>query len=131
MRALPVLERCEQEARARLGYGSSHAANNPKSKIQNPKSGVLRRGVGIACGIKNVGYSFGFPEQATATVELFGRAEYERAQVRVGAADVGQGAHLALRQIAAETLGLPVEQIAMVCDDSASAPNAGSASASR
>ncbi len=92
----------------------------------------LRRGTGIACGMKNVGYSFGFPEQATATVELFGRFEGERrARVRVGAADVGQGAHLALRQIAAQTLDLPLAQIEMVTDDSSKAPNAGSASASR
>jgi CO/xanthine dehydrogenase Mo-binding subunit len=96
-----------------------------------PPPPFVRRGVGVACGIKNVGYSFGFPEQATATVELFGRGEVERAVVRVGAADVGQGSHLALRQIAAETLRLPLGQIEMVTDDSAAAPNAGSASASR
>jgi CO/xanthine dehydrogenase Mo-binding subunit len=91
----------------------------------------LRRGVGIACGMKNLGYSFGFPEQSTATVQLAGRGEIERAVVRVGAADVGQGSHLALRQIAAEVLELPVEQVEMVTDDSSEAPNAGSASASR
>jgi len=91
----------------------------------------IRRGIGIACGIKNIGYSFGFPEQSTATVELFGRGEVERARVRVGAADVGQGSHLALRQIAAHMLQLPPEAVEMVCDDSAEAPNAGSASASR
>lgn len=85
----------------------------------------------MACGIKNVGYSFGFAEQATATVELVGGAEVEHAHVRIGAADVGQGAHLALRQIAAETLGLPADKITMITDDSAEAPNAGSASASR
>jgi len=111
------------EAEARFGRGAA------------TDSGVgaahLRRGVGIACGIKNVGYSFGFPEQATATVELFGRGEVERARVRVGAADVGQGSHLALRQIAAGKLGIPFDQIEMVTDDSAEAPNAGSASASR
>ena len=49
------------------------------------------------------------PEQATATVELFGGGEIEHATVRVGAAEVGQGAHTILRQIAAEALGLPFE----------------------
>ena len=120
--ALPVLERCVQEAEARLGYGQA------KDREQ---SGHLRRGVGIACGIKNVGYSFGYPEQATATVELFGKAELERAVVRLGAAEVGQGAHLAMRQIAAETLGVPMEKVELVAEDSSAAPNAGSASASR
>jgi CO/xanthine dehydrogenase Mo-binding subunit len=106
------------------------SASSASSAVTSPPS-HLRRGVGIACGIKNVGYSFGYPERATARVELFGEAELERAIVRVGAADVGQGAHLALRQIAAETLGLPLARVEMVTDDSAEAPNAGSASASR
>jgi len=121
--ALPVLERCVEEARKRMGYGTNepHATTAP----------YVRRGIGIACGIKNVGYSFGYPEQATATVELFGEADLERAIVRVGAADVGQGSHLILRQIAAETLGLSLDKVTMICDDSREAPNAGSASASR
>lgn len=81
--------------------------------------------------MKNLGYSFGFPERATATVELFGAAEVGHAHVRVGAAEVGQGTHIALRQIAAEALGLDLGQVTMITDDSAEAPNAGSASASR
>lgn len=119
--ALPVLEHCVEEARARSGYGEP---------LQHPAP-HLRRGTGIACGMKNVGYSFGSREQATATVELFGEAELERAEVRVGAADVGQGSHLILRQIAAEVLGLRLEQVSIICNDSSEAPNAGSASASR
>ncbi len=119
--ALPVLERCVEEARKRSGYGEPRQHPAPQ----------LRRGTGIACGMKNVGYSFGSREQATATVELSGEAELERAEVRVGAADVGQGSHLILRQIAAEVLGLRLEQVSIICNDSSEAPNAGSASASR
>jgi CO/xanthine dehydrogenase Mo-binding subunit len=91
----------------------------------------IRRGWGVACAIKNLGYSFGFPEQATATVELSGSSQIERAIVRVGAAEVGQGTHLILRQIAAQALGLGFDQIEMITNDSSEAPNAGSASASR
>jgi len=91
----------------------------------------IRRGFGFAAGIKNVGYSFGYPDNATATVELFGRGEVERAIVRIGAADVGQGTHLALRQIASGVLNVPVDLIRMITDDSSEVPNAGSASASR
>jgi CO/xanthine dehydrogenase Mo-binding subunit len=120
--ALPVLERCVEEARTRLGYGEPR---------QQPQAPHLRRGVAIACGIKNVGYSFGYPEQSTATVELFGTAELERAVLRIGAADVGQGTHLILRQVAAEALGVPLEKVELIATDSAESPNAGSASASR
>jgi CO/xanthine dehydrogenase Mo-binding subunit len=129
--ALPVLERCVQEAKSRFNYGTPR---------QQPAQPHLCRGIGIASGIKNIGYSFGYPEQSTACVELYGSDHIEHATVRVGAADVGQGAHTILRQIAAETLGLPFERpegggeaplIEMVTDDSSQAPNAGSASASR
>jgi CO/xanthine dehydrogenase Mo-binding subunit len=150
--ALPVLDRCVEEAKTRFGgtainesqcaqVGARHAVpsgptdtalNRVKSNGQaDPDRPWIRRGIGIAAGMKNLGYSFGYPEQSTATVELYGRGEPERAVVRVGAADVGQGSHLALRQIAAEQLGLPLERIEMITDDSAEAPNAGSASASR
>jgi len=128
--ALPVLERCVEEARVRSGYSPTLSPTH-RDRESGGENAHLRRGIGIACGIKNVGYSFGFPEQSTATVELFGRGEVERARVLVGAADVGQGSHLALRQIAAGVLDLPIEAIEMVCDDSSVAPNAGSASASR
>jgi CO/xanthine dehydrogenase Mo-binding subunit len=115
-----VLERCVAEMRARFAPRGPQDLSSP-----------LRRGIGIASGIKNVGYSFGFPEQSTATVELVATERIERAVVRIGAADVGQGVHLILRQIAAETLALPLEAVAIVTDDSALAPDAGSASASR
>jgi CO/xanthine dehydrogenase Mo-binding subunit len=117
---VPVLERCLTEMATRFAPRAPQDLDSP-----------LRRGVGIATGIKNVGYSFGFPEQSTATVELIATSRIERAVVRIGTADVGQGVHLILRQIAAETLQLPFEAVALVSDDSALTPNAGSASASR
>jgi CO/xanthine dehydrogenase Mo-binding subunit len=122
--ALPVLERCVEEAKSRFGALETGGASDPARPW-------VRRGIGLAAGIKNLGYSFGFPEQSTATVEIHGRGEPERAIVRVGAADVGQGSHLALRQVAAEVLNLPLGRITMITDDSSLAPNAGSASASR
>jgi len=141
--ALPVLERCVAEMDERrktkeegtpvVQESDLVSSSLSSSLVVRPSSASshLRRGWGIACGIKNVGYSFGYPEQATATVELIGGATVQHAHVRVGAADVGQGAHLALRQIAAEALGLPPDKISMITDDSSEAPNAGSASASR
>lgn len=122
--ALPVLERCIEEARTCLGYGEADQQSQPTAPH-------LRRGIGIACGIKNVGYSYGFPEQSTATVEIYGAAEMERAVIRAGVADVGQGTHLILRQIAAETLSLPLEKVTIISDDSSETPNSGSVSASR
>jgi len=90
-----------------------------------------RWGVGVACGWKNVGYPFGFPEQCTAIAELYGDDEVGRVVIKCGAAEVGQGVITALAQIAAETLGVDPEMIEIMNDDTAVVPNAGSSSASR
>ena len=91
----------------------------------------LLRGTGFACAFKNVGFSFGAPEQSTATVELFGEAQVENAILHHAGADVGQGAHTVMVQIAAETLGIPVKKIRLIASDTAFTDDAGSASASR
>ncbi len=117
--AVPVLDRCIEEAALRF------------APVVHDRHSRKRRGIGYASGIKNVGYSFGFPEQSTATVELVVLDGVRAARVSIGAADVGQGTHLILRQIAAETLSLPLEAVSIIAEDTVDAPNAGSASASR
>ncbi len=91
----------------------------------------LRRGIGFACGFKNVGFSFGAPEQCTATIELHGGAEIEKAVLHHAGADVGQGSHTVMAQMAAEAVGVPVEKVQLDMSDTASSGDAGSASASR
>jgi CO/xanthine dehydrogenase Mo-binding subunit len=91
----------------------------------------LRHGRGIACAFKNVGFSFGAPEQCTATVELFGAAEIERVVLHHAGADVGQGAHTVFAQAAAEVLDIPIQKIQLIVSDTANTDNSGSASASR
>jgi CO/xanthine dehydrogenase Mo-binding subunit len=90
-----------------------------------------RTGVGLACGWKNVGYSFGFPEQATCVAELSGEQYIEHAVVKIAAAEVGQGVTTILAQIAAETLSIPYEAVEVHELDTSLVPNAGSSSASR
>ena len=98
---------------------------------RQPDKPFLRRGIGFACSFKNVGFSFGAPEHAWATVELHGGAEIERAVVHHAGADVGQGAHTVMAQMAAEALGIPLEKVEMIVSDTATSDNSGSASASR
>ena len=93
--------------------------------------GHLKRGIGFACGFKNVGFSFGAPESAWATIELFGEKEIEKVIVHHAAAEVGQGTHTAIAQMAAEALGVSMDIIEMVVSDTARTDNSGSVSASR
>ena len=96
-----------------------------------PSAPGKRRGFGIAAGMKNSGFGWGIPEGSEARVVLHGRREIERAEVYTAASDVGQGAHSVLAQIAAETLGVPLERVEMIVSDTATAGNAGPCSASR
>jgi CO/xanthine dehydrogenase Mo-binding subunit len=96
-----------------------------------PKREHLARGIGFACGFKNVGFSFGAPEQCTATIELQGEVEIEEAILYHAGADVGQGAHTVMVQMTAEALGIPVESVRIVASDTATSGDSGSASASR
>jgi CO/xanthine dehydrogenase Mo-binding subunit len=114
-----VVEKCDQEIR--------------QSKIahQKQEKAHLLRGTGFACAFKNVGFSFGAPEQSTATVEIHGDCEIDHVVVHHAGADVGQGAHTVMMQMAAETLAVPPEKIHLVVSDTAFTQDSGSASASR
>ncbi len=91
----------------------------------------LKRGLGMAASFKNVGFSFGAPEQCTATVELHGDEEIEKVIVHHAAAEVGQGSHTVIAQMAAEAAGVPVEKVQLITADTAYTENSGSVSASR
>ncbi len=97
----------------------------------SPKDGSNRRGRGLAGGFKNVGFSFGFPEHCWAGIELRGEAAIEQVILYHAGADVGQGAHTALSQMAAEAVGLPFDMVRIVASDTATSGSSGSASASR
>lgn len=88
---------------------------------------ALVRGVGLACGFKNIGYNLGWDDKSTAVVELWP----DRAVVKVGTCDVGQGSTTVLAQMAATMLELPLSAIQMVVSDTDVVPDSGSCSASR
>ncbi len=102
-----------------------------REKPPQPQNPYRRRGIGFACGFKNVGFSFGAPERCDAIVELHGDAQIEKVVLRHAGADVGQGAHTVMAQMVAEAIGVPIEKVQLVMSDTATSGNSGSASASR
>jgi len=92
---------------------------------------LVARGRGFAAGFKNIGFSYGYQENSWAEVELRGGAEIEQAIVRVAGADVGQGYHTVICQIAAEALRIDFEQVSAEVSDTAFTQSSGSSSASR
>jgi CO/xanthine dehydrogenase Mo-binding subunit len=121
-----VVETCARQA----GWTST-ASGWRRPAIEPAGGSHLRRGLGFACAFKNVGFSFGAPEKCAATIELRGDAEIDEAVLYHAAAEVGQGTHTVLAQMAAEALGLPVERVRLVTSDTAQTGNSGSVSASR
>ncbi len=104
-----------------------------KPDLGQPSAPHKKRGIGIACAYKNVGYSFGFDDKSEAEVILRLKMDgsIASATVKTAAVDVGQGVTTALAQIAAETLGIPVSRVRIALIDTSDVPNAGSSSASR
>jgi CO/xanthine dehydrogenase Mo-binding subunit len=119
------------EACARESFWQPDGTAWQRIEIGQPDNPSLRRGIGFAAGYKNVGFSFGFPEQSWATVELHGGATIDEVVVRHAGAEVGQGTHTVMRQMAAEAVGVPVELVRLVGHDTAETLTSGSASASR
>ena len=113
------------------GWETSERGWSKPRKSASPIENHLHRGTGFACAFKNVGFSYGFVDECWATVELFGDVEIEKAVVHHAGADVGQGTHTAMAQIAADVLGISLDQVEMMVSDTATSDNSGSTSASR
>ncbi|MFQ5419319.1 MAG: xanthine dehydrogenase family protein molybdopterin-binding subunit, partial [Anaerolineae bacterium] len=125
-----VIEKCAEEADWFSAFSSQPSAlTSLQSLVSSPQS--LRKGRGFACSFKNVGFSFGFPERCEATIELHGRTDIEKVVLRHAAAEVGQGSHTALKQMAAAATGVDVSRVELDMADTASSGDSGSVSASR
>jgi xanthine dehydrogenase D subunit len=88
----------------------------------------IRRGVGFAVGYKNVAYSEGFDDYAEARVRLSAGPDGPVLEIHSAAAEVGQGIHTIMAQIARSILG--VDRVVILPSDTA-VGSAGSSSASR
>ncbi len=86
----------------------------------------VRRGVGFAVGFKNICYSEGFDDYCTARVRLL---DDGRAEVYCASAEVGQGVHDVILQVARMELG--ADEVLLVTGSTADVGSAGSSSASR
>jgi CO/xanthine dehydrogenase Mo-binding subunit len=121
-----VVQKCAEEAGWTQGPDGWK-----KPEIAPSEDPNIRRGLGIACGYKNIGFSYGAPENCGATIILEGDEEIEKAKLFHAGAEVGQGSHSAFAQFAAEALELPLEKLECHYSDTSNTLNSGSVSASR
>jgi CO/xanthine dehydrogenase Mo-binding subunit len=113
---------CIEAARDKSGW--------KKTKKKKNKAHIAH-GHGFAAGFKNVGFSFGYQENCWAKVEIHGNGKMDRVVLHHAGAEVGQGTHTVMIQMAAQVLGVSEDKVELKTSDSATQGNPGSASASR
>jgi CO/xanthine dehydrogenase Mo-binding subunit len=118
--------KCIEAARDRFGWNTPDTRPSPDDR---PSSIVSGRG--FAAGFKNVGFSFGYQENCWAKIEIHGNSEIDHVVLHHASAEVGQGTHTVMLQMAAEAVGVPFEKVSLIASDSATMGNSGSVSASR
>jgi CO/xanthine dehydrogenase Mo-binding subunit len=119
---------CIEAAAEKFGWDK---ADNRQAPTDHHGQSSIVHGRGFAAGFKNVGFSFGYPENCWAKIEIHGKSEIDRVVLHHDAAEVGQGTHTVMVQMAAEAVGVPYEKVRLVTSDSAIHENSGSVSASR
>lgn len=124
-----VAAKCAEEAG---WFKGENGWTRPQGYVEDvPGKPYLKRGIGFACSYKNVGFSFGAPENCSAIIEIEGKSEIEKVKLFHAGAEVGQGSHTVFAQMAAEAVGVPVEKVELITSDTLTTLNSGSVSASR
>ena len=107
------------------GYESKRA----RFAIENESAGS-KKGMGIAAFLHGAGFTGSGERYLGSVVGIEAHAD-GRVRVLVSSAEFGQGTNTVLCQIAAETLGLPYEDIEIAQPDTREVPNSGPTVASR
>jgi CO/xanthine dehydrogenase Mo-binding subunit len=108
---------------------SGYHAKRERFDAEN-RENTIRRGIGFATFLHGAGFT-GSGEEYLASEVAAEATRDGRVRVMAASTEMGQGTNTIFSQIAAETLGLGIEQIEIVQPDTASVPNSGPTVASR
>jgi CO/xanthine dehydrogenase Mo-binding subunit len=104
---------------------------NKRERFQKENlSNVIKKGIGFASFLHGAGFT-GSGEEYLASEAAIEVTREGRVRVFAGSTEMGQGTNTVFTQIAAETLGLPCDQIEIAQPDTALVPNSGPTVASR
>jgi CO/xanthine dehydrogenase Mo-binding subunit len=108
---------------------SAYASKKERFATEN-RSGITRKGVGIAAFMHGAGFT-GSGERYLGSVVGVEGCRDGNVRVLVSSTEFGQGTKTVLSQIAAEALGLPYENVCVAQSDTVEVPNSGPTVASR
>jgi len=97
---------------------------------QEDKDGIHKKGIGIAAFLHGAGFT-GSGERYLNSLACVEGLRDGGVRVLVSSAEFGQGTNTVLCQIAADTLGLPYDDVTITQPDTAKVPNSGPTVASR
>jgi len=103
---------CLTTAAAATGY----VAKLKKYTGERKREGRYKRGIGLASSIHNAGGAKIHKSDGCGTILKMD--DYARVTVITGASEIGQGIDAVIAQIVAEELGVPVEHVTLVNNDS-------------
>ena len=111
---------CNELNMSSLGMKECIEAIRDQSDWKLKKGGLTKgRGIGMACGffVSGAGYPIYRSDTYHATVVIKISEDGGTVQVRTGSAEIGQGSDTALAMIAAEALGVPLEDVRVFSGD--------------
>jgi putative selenate reductase molybdopterin-binding subunit len=103
------LEQCVQQGKAFIGWDQKY--NNPKWSLV-PGKPHLRRGIGVALVMQ--GTAIPYLDMGGASIKMNDDGSFN---LLVGATDLGTGSDTVLGQMAAEVLGVPLEDVIVYSSD--------------
>ena len=118
------LEECVRQGKAEIGWDDKYgnpAWHQPSSVVRRPSStgrpqtidhGSLRKGIGVACVMQ--GTAISYLDMGGASIKMNDDGSFN---LLVGATDLGTGSDTVLAQMAAEVLGVPLEDILCYSSD--------------
>jgi putative selenate reductase molybdopterin-binding subunit len=104
-----ALEECAEQGKAAIGWDQKY--NNPDWHFV-PAKPYLRKGIGVALVMQ--GTAIPYLDMGGASIKINDDGSFN---LLIGATDIGTGADTALGQIAAEVLGVPLEDIIVYSSD--------------
>ena len=125
-----IREPLQLERMMERAFELSHYYQKRKQFADHNQSSVRKKGIGFASFMHGAGFTGSGEQYLQSVVGIEAMAD-GRVRILASSTEMGQGTNTVLSQIAAETLGIPYEQVDVGRPDTAEVPNSGPTVASR
>jgi len=125
-----IREPLQLERLMERAFGLSGYYEKRKRFAEHNQSALRKKGIGFSSFMHGAGFTGSGEQYLQSVVGVEAMAD-GRARILASSTEMGQGTNTILAQIAAETLGIPYEQVEVVRPDTGEVPNSGPTVASR